>query len=413
MKAIILAAGTGSRLGAQSNGQPKALLKVGDQTLIQHQLEALSAEGVGPVVVVVGHAEEQVRDELHQAVEYVTNPRPGETNSLYSLWLAREWLEGDVLLLNSDLLFHPQILRDLLAAPGCALAYDSLATTGAEQTKVGLNRNRVTDLGKDLPATGARGESLGLIKLNADGASALRQRIDAIIAQGDEKGWVIEGVRSILSEIEVRGVNVAGQPWVEIDFPFDLDRARRQVWPQIARTRFASRTRRLGRWSAVAAIPLMLMGAFAWNMSAATQPPEGEEIDPAGMDWESVSPIDGATVRLQKLSGGTQKWWVLKPGETLRFEQIDGAVETRLEARAVLGASQDTTLFVLGVSVGGVPYRYETYRAGADSKLQFDTLAVTQRDREKYTLPPGSHTLDVQFIAGTPETVLIRVRQIE
>jgi L-glutamine-phosphate cytidylyltransferase len=413
MKAIILAAGTGSRLGSKARGRPKALLDIGGQTLIQHQLEALSAEGVGPVVVVVGHAAEQVRALLDESVEYVTNPRPSETNSLYSLWLAREWLAGDVLLLNSDVLFHPQILKDLLAAPGCALAYDSLATAGTEQTKVGLNRQRVTDLGKDLPATGARGESLGLIKLDASGSAALRRRVEAIIAAGDEQAWVIEGVRSILAEVEMQGVNCAGQPWVEIDFPFDLDRARRRVWPAILQsTGRAPRVRRPFRWAALAAVPLAI-GAVTWNMSAEGRAAIVDEVvDPPGVDWESLTPLKGRSVRLQRADGSTQKWWLLRPGEQLEV-QADGTVETRLEARAVLGSPGDTALFVLGVAVGGVPYRFEALRSAVDSELLLDERAVTKRDREKFTLPPGSHTLAVEYVAGTAEAVLVRVRQTD
>jgi L-glutamine-phosphate cytidylyltransferase len=413
MKAIILAAGSGSRLGSKGRGQPKALLEIGGQTLIEHQLEALSAEGVGPIVVVVGHGAEAVRATLHEAVEYVVNPRPAETNSLYSLWLARDWLDGDVLLLNSDLLFHPQILKDVLATPGNALAYDSLATTGAEQTKVGLNRQRVTDLGKDLPATGARGESLGLIKLDAAGAAALRRRVDAIVAAGDEKAWVIEGVRSILSEVEVQGVNCAGQPWTEIDFPFDLDRARRRVWPAIARsTGGAPRVRRSFRWAAALALPLTI-SAVAWNVSAHGRVPDGAEpLDPPGIDWENLSPTGGKSLRLQKAEGGTQRWWLLRTGDALEVE-ADGGVETRLESRALLAEPGDTALFVLGVSLDGIPYRFEALRSGLDPDLRLDERPVSKRDRERYTLPPGSHSLRVQYVTGTTEAVLIRVRQAD
>src|SRR5262245_6712280 len=131
MRAIILAAGLGSRLGSKGNGQPKALLRIGDGSIIEHQLEMLSSEGVGPIIVVVGHGADEVRKVLGESVEYVVNERPGETNSLYSLWLAREWLKGDVVLLNSDLLFDPSILKNLLATEGNALAYDSLSLNGA------------------------------------------------------------------------------------------------------------------------------------------------------------------------------------------------------------------------------------------------------------------------------------------
>lgn len=405
MRAIILAAGLGSRLGNRSKGLPKALVRVGDRTIIENQLEALSSEGVGPITVVIGHGRDRIREVLGDSVEYVINDRPGETNSLYSLWLARECLEGDVLLLNSDVIFHPRILKALLAAKGSALAYDSVAAHGAEQTKIGLHRGRVTDLGKDLPTTGARGENLGLIKLDADGAAALRRRAEAIVDAGEEKAWVTEAVRSILAEVDVEGVNVAGLPWVEIDFPYDLDRARRQVWPAIERDTHPGRVLwRRARVPALVSIPLVLSAA-AWSLSA--------QMGPASIDWETVAPREGSRVKVRKVeSGGSQSWWLLRPGETLTLD-TEGELPTRLEARPVLEGPQDTASFVIQVTVDGEPFRYESKRSRPDPRVALEDGTLGKRYRKKYTLPAGRHTVGVTFLAGTSAAVLVRVRQPE
>src|SRR5262245_4776017 len=403
MRAIILAAGLGSRLGSKANGQPKALLRIDDRTMIEHQLEMLSSEGVGDVVVVIGHGADDVRAVLGEGVEYVVNERPGETNSLYSLWLAREWLTGDVILLNSDLLFDPGILKSLLAIAGNALAYDSLSLNGAEQTKVGLQAGRVIDLGKDLPVTGARGENLGLIKLDEQGSAVLRQRVEAIVAAGEEKAWVTEAVRSTLADVDVRGVNVAGQPWVEIDFPYDLDRARRFVWPAIRRNHPTSAFRRRARWVALAVAPLLLV-ALAWPVST--------RVGPASVDWETLAPESGALVRLRKGAETTQRWWLLQRGDTLAMQAV-GGVRTRLEARPVIVNANDTAAFALAILLDGKPYRYEARRASIDEKVQLPGQLLGKRDRETYVLPRGSHRLAIHYLAGTSAAILIRVRQSE
>ena len=412
MRAIILAAGLGSRLGKKSKGRPKALIKVGGKTLIQHQLEALSSEGIGPVVVVVGHGADQVRDALGEAVEYVENPRPSETNSLYSLWLAREWLEGDVLLLNSDLLFHPQVLKKLVTTRASALAYDSLSTPGTEGTKVGLQRGRVTDLGKDLPETGARGENLGLIKLNAEGAATLRRRAEAIVSAGDEKSWVTEAVRSTLSEVEVEGVNVAGTPWVEIDFPFDLERARRSVWPAIEKSLHPRhRAWQRARLASLVLVPLLL-SAGAWSLSG--------RMGPGSVDWETLPPSHGLMVRVQKPEGGSRRWWVLRPGESIEVD-ADGGTPLRLEWRPILESTTDTASVVVAATLDGEPFRYEAKRSDhdreirlpEDPRLQGLSRLLGERDREKYVLPEGVHRLRVQYLTGTTRAVLVRLRQPE
>jgi choline kinase len=403
MRAIILAAGLGSRLGSKANGQPKALLRIGDRTIIEHQLEMLSSEGVGQVIVVVGHREDEVRKVLGESVEYVSNERPSDTNSLYSLWLAREWLTGDVVLLNSDLLFDPGILKNLLATDGNALAYDSLSLNGAEQTKVGLQGGRVIDLGKDLPITGARGENLGLIKLDEQGSAALRQRVEAIVAAGEEKAWVTEAVRSTLADVEVRGVNVAGQAWVEIDFPYDLDRARRVVWPAIWKHHPDRKFRRRASWVALAVSPMLLL-ALAWRVSA--------RVGPASVDWETLAPESGALVRLQRGDDTSQRWWLLRRGDTLAV-QAPGGGRTRLEARPVVNNASDTAAFALAILLDGKPFRYEARRAAIDTKVQLPGQLLGKRDRETYLLPAGSHRLAIHYLAGTTGAILVRVRQSE
>jgi len=193
MQAVILAAGMGNRLKAVTGGQAKALLEVGGRSLILHQLEALADHGVGPVLVIVGYQAEQVQMEIGGRAETLVNDRYAETNSLYSLWLARRWIKGPFVLLNCDLFFDPQILGQVLEESGNVLAYDSTSSRGREQTKVAIRQRRVVDLGKDLPPSSARGESLGLLKFDEDGSRAMVQTADALVSRDkQEDAWVIE-----------------------------------------------------------------------------------------------------------------------------------------------------------------------------------------------------------------------------
>ena len=407
MKAIILAAGQGSRLGAKAKGMPKALQRVGNRPLIEHQLEALSAEGVGPVVVVIGHGADHIKTVLGDSVEYVFNNKAAETNSLYSLWLARDWLREDVLLLNCDVLFHPEVLKKLLRAGGNALAYDSTSASGAEQTKVGLRGPNVSDLGKDFPETGARGENVGIIKLDAKGSSALKSKAEAIIGTGDENSWVTEAVRGVLAEVDVEAVNVAGLPWVEIDFPYDLDRARRQVWPQIQKSLhpWQQRWRRV-RIPAAAAVTAAVM-ASVWMLSA--------EVGPASVDWESLAPVgEGTRMAIERVDDGPQRWWGIPPEGSLAVE-VTGSVSTRVESRALfpLHTEVEDVPYVLEMLLDGEPYRYEANRSSPDEDVSLEGYLVGTRDRDRFVVPDGHHTLEVRLLAGQLKGVLVRVRQPE
>jgi choline kinase len=123
MQAVILAAGQGVRLRPMTEDCPKCLVKVQGKPMLEYQLEALVAAGVSDCVIVVGYLGAQVRhtygdDFQGMRLRYVNNPVYDQTNNIYSLWLARGHVSDDVLLLESDLVFDPALLVDLLRTPG-------------------------------------------------------------------------------------------------------------------------------------------------------------------------------------------------------------------------------------------------------------------------------------------------------
>ena len=129
MQAVILAAGRGERLGRLTRWRPKCLVEVGGRSLLQHQVRALRDLGIDRIAVVVGHLGELVRAAMASECEFIDNRRYAETNSLYSLWLARNWLDGPFLLLNGDVLAHTEVYGRVVRTPGTVLAFDSRSGT--------------------------------------------------------------------------------------------------------------------------------------------------------------------------------------------------------------------------------------------------------------------------------------------
>jgi len=404
MQAVILAGGVGSRLESQTQGRPKCLVEIGGRPLIMHQLEALSDHGVGPVLMVVGYKHEAIREVVGQRVEYLLNERYEQTNSLYSLRLAREWIKGPFVLLNSDLFFDPEILDRLLEEPGNVLAYDSTSSRGREQTKVAIRERKVVDLGKDLPPGSARGESLGLLKFDADGAKAILAVADQMIRDGHERAWVIEATRAACKVVPIYGVNVAGLPWAEVDFPYDLEQARREVWPAIwkGRWRRAVYWKRT-RWAAAALVALTL-AVTGWFAST--------RVGPASVDWENVTPLDAVQLRIG-LPTGSQMWWLLGRGDSLaaRFE---GGTPVRIETRLLMPAGwADTGRYVVAVSVDGQLLESGAFKATPDSGAVLPGAVVGDRDRLELTIPPGEHVVRVSLLAGHSDRLLVRIRRPE
>jgi choline kinase len=188
MKAIILAAGIASRLRPLTDTMPKCLLRIGERCLLQRCFDALLANGLKEFVVVTGYRQQQIRDFLtaqYPAVDitFIYNERYEQTNNIYSLWLTRPYTQGqDVLLLDSDIVFDPQIVARLLA---CGQA-DALALNrhelGEEEIKVIVDAdNRVTEISKVCSIQQAVGESIGIERMSAAYTRALFAELQRMI----------------------------------------------------------------------------------------------------------------------------------------------------------------------------------------------------------------------------------------
>ena len=162
MKGIILAAGRGARLNGDRN-TPKCLVNVGGETLLSRNIRLLRNVGINDVTVVVGCAADRVR-RLHPDVGFVENVKFAQTNSLYSLWLARPLLLDGFVVLNCDVLFHPQLLADLLTAQyeDCLLVsyFEPGAAFGDEEMKVRVRRGAVVEISKTLDPADSDAENV-------------------------------------------------------------------------------------------------------------------------------------------------------------------------------------------------------------------------------------------------------------
>ena len=236
MKAIILAAGKGTRLDGAAV-KPKCLVDVGGSTLLHRQIETLRSLNVTEIVVVVGFGADSIREECDDEIEFVENAKFAETSSLYSLWLAREHLGDGFVVLNSDVLFHPQMLADLLESDweNALLLSDTDTNTplGDEEMKVKVSDHRVVDISKQMDPLDADGENVGIVKFSAAGAKLLVNYMDALIGSGAVKDWAPRAFLEFARNHPLHALSTRGLPWIEIDFPEDYQRAVNEVLPKI------------------------------------------------------------------------------------------------------------------------------------------------------------------------------------
>ena len=233
MKAVILAAGRGKRLAESGWDQPKCLLPFGDKTLLGHMLAAILACDIREVVVVVGYRQELVRQAVAEAgveATFIVNDNFATTNTINSLYLAREHLDDDFVYFNADILFDARILPMLLDGPDGRLAVD-VKHCGAEEVKVIVDPDgRITRIGKQLPLEECRGEFIGIGKF---ARSAAADFVAALVRHNEQLGqqnlFFESAVDDILAAHPHWSVDIGDLMAIEIDSPDDLDEAR-DLW---------------------------------------------------------------------------------------------------------------------------------------------------------------------------------------
>jgi choline kinase len=249
MKAIILAAGKGTRLDGAAV-KPKCLVEVGGMSLLQRQIDSLRDANVKRIVVVVGFGADSIREECDSDIEFVENNQYAETSSLYSLWLARKHLTDGFVVLNSDVLFHPQLLTNLLEsshADELLLSDTQTTPLGDEEMKVKLEEDLVIDISKSMDPREADGENVGIVKFSAPGARALGGYMDALVASGGKKDWAPRAFREFALYHPLHALSTGDLPWIEIDFPEDYQRAVTEIYPRMASEEFFTQRRKAAK----------------------------------------------------------------------------------------------------------------------------------------------------------------------
>ncbi len=242
MRAVILAAGVGNRLG-EFGEQPKSLLSFGGLTLLQRHLANLAANGITHLTICVGYCAEQIATHVANAplkVECVLNERY-RRGSVVSLWTVRKALAcgEDVLLMDADVLCAPRLLTRLVQSPhrNCFL-FDEDFIPGDEPVKICVADRQIVEFRKK-PDPQIRfdtcGESVGFFKFEPACAQALAARCAAYIEHNRLDEPYEEVLRDlILARTYPLGFEkVAPLPWLEIDFPEDIVRARDDILPQL------------------------------------------------------------------------------------------------------------------------------------------------------------------------------------
>jgi choline kinase len=234
MKAIILSAGQGSRLGHLVDDKPKCLIDFNGRTLLDRQLDTLEANGVDEAVVVTGFNDDLVEEALASRnggphVRTIFNPFYKVADNTGSLFMAREELAGDCLVWNGDTLVSSALMAQVVGndRPGICVTIDRKDSYDDDDMKVIAGSNgRLRAIGKRI-TEGVNAESIGLLAFRGGGAERFREAIErAMRTKEGTTIWYLRVIHHLAQNGAVWTLDIAGEEWGEVDFPADVEAAR-------------------------------------------------------------------------------------------------------------------------------------------------------------------------------------------
>ena len=261
MQAVILAAGMGKRLKELTRNNTKCMVKVNGCMLIDRMLHQIERQHISQIIVVVGYEGRKLINHINSLgiqtpVRFITNPIYDQTNNIYSLALAKDWLvKDDTILLESDIIFEDSVLDTLVNDPRDTLALVDKYEPWMDGTCVKLNAD--DDIIDFVPGTAfdfndadTYYKTVNLYKFSRDFSMSLfLPFLDAYLASSGRNEYYEQVLRVIamLDEPVIKAKRLEGKRWYEIDDAQDLDIAETLFGPDDDRVRLL-RSRYGGYW---------------------------------------------------------------------------------------------------------------------------------------------------------------------
>ncbi len=229
MKAVLLAAGIGSRLRPITNEKPKTLVEVNGKPIISYLLDSLKKNNIKDIIVCIGFKSENVINYCETNYPdlnfyFIENKNFDKTNNMYSFYLAKKYLDDDIILMNADIIFDDVILRDLKQQKKTSIAVDK-GRYNDESMKIVVDEGKIKSISKKIAKDKAYGCSIDLYKINKKDLFLIIAEMERIIENNKDLNQWVEVVLDNLfknQEIIAAPFNINPAKWYEIDDFNDL-----------------------------------------------------------------------------------------------------------------------------------------------------------------------------------------------
>lgn len=230
MKALILAAGLGTRLAPLTDDRPKSLVSVNGKPILMKQIENLHENGVTDITVVSGYKADILEKAVHERypdIQIVESADYASTNNMYSAYIGIKAMfpsgeTGPFLMMNADVFYDSSVLGALLACEHPDAIVTEIGRYIGESMKVTEKEGHLTAISKKIPMEKAYGTTIDVYRFSAAGGAAFFARCAEYIERRKErKLWSEVALNDVLNDVEFHACPLEGR-WLEIDDHDDL-----------------------------------------------------------------------------------------------------------------------------------------------------------------------------------------------
>lgn len=233
MKALILNSGIGKRMGKLTENKSKCMTMLSEsESILSRQLKQLSHVGISEVIVTTGPFADELKtycmqQKLPLQFEFVHNSLFRETNYIYSIYLAREILESDIILMHGDLVFDEGVLKGMIEHNKSCMAVSSTMTLPEKDFKAVIENDKIKKIGVDYFENALAAQPLYKIQQREWGKWL--SRITSFCEAGRRNCYAEEAFNEISGEMELEGFDIKNQLCQEVDTLQDLENLKKRI----------------------------------------------------------------------------------------------------------------------------------------------------------------------------------------
>ena len=228
MRALILAAGRGTRISRYLSGRPKCTVDIGGGiTLIENTIRQLRGMGIKDIGIILGYNQEVIREILKEHdIKFYYNPFFDVTNSIASAWFARDFItnEDDIMIMNGDVFVDDSLLEIIKEETLSPVLFCDETRKEEADYKFYYEDNRLLKYGKELEGEDITAEYIGIPKLGKEFISTFKNELESMINKQQHYLWWENALYELSKEKDIYVKDVEGRFWAEVDYMEDYER---------------------------------------------------------------------------------------------------------------------------------------------------------------------------------------------